>query len=415
MPTVTYESQGGSILKYACEKIVVFGWLIPYEGAIFTFLELFSIAGGCCALCTLLAYISCDNNSSKTACIALPSPNTSYLTLVTLSSFVLSFFMNILLQRWWSVRTSMNGIIARSNNIMATLMGIFVAVVRFRPVNERRHVKELVNNLAKKVGAYLLTFFRLLLNAAREETSLQDLVDQKLLTIEEQLYFRSLAGGPPHASVLINILIQDAASNGLLGVTPECTQANLLCLQQDFQQLRGYGLDAMMYIDVQLPLAFIQIVCAVTYGLLVQLIYVCSSFISAGIAMGQSHYLVTGYITIILYSFVMLGLLKLFVILHNPLGYDAADYPANTYAKTLEGSLGKIRMSAMAILESSLENFLKKSLINADGDMIKGNLMPEKDKAGNTILAFENHKSTSVDHDLVFQLVPVTLSEKTEV
>lgn len=250
--------------------------------------------------------------------------------------------------------------------------------------------------MAKKAGAYLVTFLRLILNSAREESSLQDLVDKKLLTEGEQEYFASLGGAAPHASVLLNILIQDAASNGLLGVNPECTQSNLICLQQDFQQLRGNALDALMYIDVQLPLPFVQMVCAVTYGLLVQLIYVCASFVSYGISTGLSSWMVTGYLTIVLYSFVMMGLLKLFVVVANPLGYDAADYPADTYVKLLEGSLAKIRMSSMAILESTISESSVSEILSSNGPLLR-ELKPGKDDSGEPCLSFVDLKSKGLE------------------
>ncbi len=75
-----------------------------------------------------------------------------------------------------------------------------------------------------------------------------------------------------------------------------------------------------MYIDVQLPYPFIQIVTAVVYAFLIQLILVCSSFVSAGAKSGDQADITTGYVTIVLYTFVLLGLLRLFEVLSNPLG-----------------------------------------------------------------------------------------------
>lgn len=68
----------------------------------------------------------------------------------------------------------------------------------------------------------------------------------------------------------------------------------------------------MLYINCQLPYPFIQIISAVVYMFLIQLFLVCSSFVSHGISTGNKADIITGLLTIILYNFVLLGLLRLF-------------------------------------------------------------------------------------------------------
>jgi hypothetical protein len=56
-------------------------------------------------LVTVLAGGSCARLGKTRGCIALPAANTSYLTLMTLCSFVVAFFATTVLQRWWTLRS----------------------------------------------------------------------------------------------------------------------------------------------------------------------------------------------------------------------------------------------------------------------------------------------------------------------
>ena len=56
--------------------------------------------------------------------------------------------------------------------------------------------------------------------------------------------------------------------------------------------------------------------------------------------------------TLLLYSLVLLGLLKLFDVLSNPLGDDVADFPIKTYLVNFEKTLYNINSNAFFLLES---------------------------------------------------------------
>jgi hypothetical protein len=95
----------------------------------------------------------------------------------------------------------------------------------------------------------------------------------------------------------------------------------------------------------------VQIIVAIVYGCLVQLVYVCSSYISRCDLFRLASDYKTGYLTVITYSFVLLGILKLFTIMSNPI-QDVADFPANTYQKNLEVSAACI--TTMALLDHNM-------------------------------------------------------------
>ena len=79
----------------------------------------------------------------------------------------------------------------------------------------------------------------------------------------------------------------------------------------------------------------------------------CASFIAYGIQHGDSSSMATGYITIILYSFVLFGLLRLYSVLSNPLtASHAANFPTEKYLRDFVRNLNKIRVEGFAFIES---------------------------------------------------------------
>lgn len=84
------------------------GWLIPRRGSVFTLLEMLILVGTVVLFCTILGLAGCPYKN-RPGCIYFPSPSTGYLTLLTLCSFVVAFFANTVLNRWWTVRQSLQG------------------------------------------------------------------------------------------------------------------------------------------------------------------------------------------------------------------------------------------------------------------------------------------------------------------
>jgi hypothetical protein len=82
------------------------GAFIPRLGSVYNWTEFFVVCGGSSVICVVLAYFSCMNDPlhNSNYCVALPPPTTVVLTLLTLCSFVISFFVNLVVNRWWCVR-----------------------------------------------------------------------------------------------------------------------------------------------------------------------------------------------------------------------------------------------------------------------------------------------------------------------
>jgi len=88
---------------------------------------------------------------------------------------------------------------------------------------------------------------------------------------------------------------------------------------------------------------------------MIQLIYSSSSFISVGLANNSEDSIYTGYFTVALYTYVMLGILTLFLVLENPMGYDTGDFPGDVYLNDLIKCLDEARHNALEMMNKNLE------------------------------------------------------------
>ena len=116
------------------------------------------------------------------------------------------------------------------------------------------------------------------------------------------------------------------------------------------------------------------------YAFLLQLVLVCAAYVAQGFVSNDQSAFATGYITVvcrsvrarlqsigphslcclvvlvqILYCFVLLGLLRLFEVLSNPLGDDPSDFPGHTYMKKYEASLKNVVKTAFALVDLQRE------------------------------------------------------------
>lgn len=111
---------------------------------------------------------------------------------------------------------------------------------------------------------------------------------------------------------------------------------------------------ADMTVNVQVAYPFVQMVAIIVFAFLIQLIVVCAAFIAGGLVdQSKKGDLVIGYLTVSLYSIVLLGLLRLFEVLSNPLGDDIADFPIETYVNNFRKTITSITTNSFFLLESN--------------------------------------------------------------
>lgn len=356
---ITYEESKngrGSILNFNPIFLMTFGWLMPKRGSIFNLLESIMLTGTQVFIVTFVAKCDCRVWKSD-YCIDLPVPSVSYFTLLTLCAFVIAFFANTVLTRWWTVRMHMQVVMGSSPGLIIHITSMITASIRFAPAESRPSLTIRAKYITKRLSSHLIVMFRQLINMARKTKHLADLCDDKTLTREELSYLQSISGSPVNGTcALITTLIQEAGASGLLGRNGGMGDTNLNFLLIMTENIRSNCTNVLTYIDVQLPYPFVQIVACIVYASLIQLLYLCSCYVAAGISAKRTDgvgNITTGYITIILYSFVLFGLMRLFDLLENPLGEDAADFPISTYFNTLKANVEASRLNAFALIESN--------------------------------------------------------------
>ena len=122
-------------------------------------------------------------------------------------------------------------------------------------------------------------------------------------------------------------------------------------LVKSITDLRHHLRSVMVFVDVQLPLPFIQIVSAVVWAFMIQLVLMCSSYVAFGWQNHDGPSVTTGYITIVLYSFALLGLLRLFHVLSNPMdSTHKSNFPHETYMREYIQNLHTIRAEGFAFV-----------------------------------------------------------------
>ena len=400
---ITYEKRAdgsdGSILRYNFDYAMTIGWFIPRRGSTFTFKEQILLSGGVSLLCTVLALGSCPmnpNEHKRPYCISLPAPSTNYLTLMTLCSFVVAFFANTMIQRWWAIRMHIQSIIGNSNQLVMKIMSIITVKLRHGhndvttsgkftnsitsekrensnqdillsnknltmnnshrglfQINQeikRKQYRSEAEQFVKTITGLLILTYRMLFNLARESSHVTDLLERDIITVDQVDFFQSIGPYPLHGCSMILMLIHEAVTVGVLTNKRDDTD-----LDESLAQIRSHCANVLMYIQVQLPFPFIQIVSAVAYAFMVQLIFVCSAYIAEGFQKKDQASLAAGYLTIILYTFVLLGLLRLYAVLSNPLGEDHNDFPGNTLMKTYEDNLLEILRNGFAFADSDFK------------------------------------------------------------
>ncbi|CAE7813337.1 unnamed protein product [Symbiodinium microadriaticum] len=193
------------------------------------------------------------------------------------------------------------------------------------------------------VKRYLCLAHALIYKNANGTSDVSDLIGRGLLTQGEAAI---LIGADTHAGTLnrslgrvspgqayswANMTMERIGAAGLLGPALDSSAHHMVSFFSDLSVIQAAACDVSMYVDVQLPYPFVQMTVVLVYAFLAQLMIVTAGLIGYGLETNDSSYVVTGYITSLLLSFVLLGILQMYDMLSNPLGEDPADFPVSTY------------------------------------------------------------------------------------
>lgn len=130
-------------------------------------------------------------------CVPLPD-NTTGLTLLTITSFLVGIFSNNVLQRWWSIRVALGYVINKSKSLAVAIS----SVVAYATLTSSPVIKEEALLLICKIYRYLNLAHALIYKNAEGNEDLSDLLARRLITHEESeilMMFKKKSDIPPPA------------------------------------------------------------------------------------------------------------------------------------------------------------------------------------------------------------------------
>jgi hypothetical protein len=221
-------------------------------------------------------------------------------------------------------------------------------------VNDGTMDRKTAYKFCKRLMGLSLLIYRLLINHSQGlDEDYKDLVTEGFLSTDEYKYIKSVRKG--RISLVTSMImnhIHIAAENGIFGDYPGIADARVLSVTKDIIVLRDQVALVQLYIDIQIPFPFVQLVAGVVFAFIMQLIFVTSTFLNYGFAEKERAFLGLGYLTINLYTFVLLGLLKMFVVYSNPLGNHAANFPVVFYYARFMEDLKSMMEKSFALIDS---------------------------------------------------------------
>lgn len=143
---------------------------------------------------TTLGHFKCPHDKEfDYHCIPLPD-NTTGLTLLTITSFLVGMFSNNVLQRWWSIRVSLGFVINKSKTLAVSAS----SVVAFATHSSSPEIKEEAFQFICKVHRYLNLAHALIYKNADGDDNLSDLLERCLITPEEAVILQQASGNSSH-------------------------------------------------------------------------------------------------------------------------------------------------------------------------------------------------------------------------
>lgn len=355
---------------------------------------------------TVLAMLKCERGEVG-FCLPLPD-NTTGLTLLTITSFLVGLFSNNVLQRWWSIRVALGVVINKSMSLAAAVASVMAHNTRYSSTQIKQETLELM----LKIRRYLNLAHALIYKNADGIDDVSDLIDDKLLTQDEAevLLFsknkfikakgtstrslfqieldernstatnqnssscsdntRSPFYCPFNVYSWVALNLENACSVGLLSA-PSTPMNHIMSFLVDLGIIENAAAEVGMYIGIQLPYEFAQMTVVIVYMFLVQLVVVCGGLIGEGFWSGDFSLIVTGYMTSVLMTFVMLSILNMYDVLSSK---ALSSLPTTTYMEEEEEKMTELVESiwSSASARDSAGNFVVLPNFSfAKGDLVE--------------------------------------------
>lgn len=363
--------EDGHIFSYNSASLFSLGWMYNLAGTVASMAEIWVQSLMLVIVTTLLAALTCplacDPNSNaydgdlvKTAtCIGCVSsiPADFGLMFLGLAAFLLGIFAQMLFDRWWQLRQTMEELFAE---ILDTAM---LTLCFIRGTDEKsRRVREDIIRWAK-LGAYLL------------EKQIDGKKNFRAAVISGLLTEREWDKLEKHDDNYM--LPQSWAMNALCkaqidGLVSEHggTFDNLI---MTFTSQRRLCTDILMFLNTPIPYIFTHLMTVICKVNLVFTGIACGTMIGTAIEAQQWLAVFIGYSIVVLGNMLVEGLLRLHVVLSDPFGDDACDFPWENYMEDVKqkiDTLGnqfddvqhskpeEIAMSFLPPKEPEVQNFI---------------------------------------------------------
>jgi len=330
------KDQDGRIYKYDPGALFTSGYIFNLSGSMVEVWEVWVQLIFLIILTTLwgavMCPIECDHNShafdpivaATNECDGCITGFSTDLGLIfgTLVAFLLSVFVSITYDRWWQTRRLVNSLLDELNDAAMYIVS-FSKPAETIVDGDDGVVEDSTVSFQRQYIRFLNLTINLFVKEIQQDGNYADLVSQRYLS-ERQ--WDSLENKPrPYNQVLLWLsqMVTNAARNNALLFPPR----TLLPLLDKLIDIRSEMARIQMYLRTQLPYAYTHMVTLIVKLHLVFITLIAGTLVGQGVIAGTVSDVIYGYLLVILNNLVFEGLLRIHVVLTNPFGGRACDFP----------------------------------------------------------------------------------------
>jgi len=240
-----------------------------------------------------------------------------------LTSFLLSFYLNEVIKRWWTVRDGCIGVLWKSINNLCQ-----IASTHLGPSKEHRQCKALILRYG------LLSHALVYKQAQSTDNQLQDLLEIDLLNKEELVILKNL----DHKAQIVWVWMTSFFQY-LIFDTGSIPKELVKNIHDQLFAGRNSIQRAFSYIDTQVPLPYAHLNALTVHLFHIILAVVCGISMMAALFEKEGSNFGKLFLQLILitaFGLLYQGILIISGKLQNPLGHDDIDFPRMAYHMALQ-------------------------------------------------------------------------------
>lgn len=316
------KDEDGHIYSFNSATLFSLGYMYNFSGTVLVMPEIWVQALIMVILTTLLAALTCplkcdpmlntfdSDFTDCSSCVNSIDPNYG-LMFLGIAAFLLGIFAQLLFDSWWNIRQLLQQLFSEIKDT-AMLTTSFIRGSDDESIELRRDVVRW-----SKLGAFLLE------KEIDGKANFRWAVEQGWLKESEWDFIE----GKEHAFVIVQQWAFDRlclASEQGLAAEYGGTFDNLL---NTFTTQRNICADILMILYTPMPYIFVHLMTVICKVNLIFTSLACGTVVGQAVKQQQPLQIVIGYIIVILGNMLIEGLLRLHVVLSDPFGDDACDFP----------------------------------------------------------------------------------------